>query len=157
MIHITDLYTWYAFEYHPDESLVWASSFWDHVRFIRNTLEDMFKTKGKVVGTHVSKSIINPVVKFNYKDVEILLQYNFYNWQIMVKSPRPLKIEGLKELKPTNYLYYQGIPEEYIFKAYSPTNKKKFAISLDDTLENCYAFLILLKLAINKSLKEGGN
>ena len=113
----------------------------------------LFNSKeAEVIGTHYSKSIECPVIKTVYKGVEIIWQYNFYDWQIMIKSPRELKLFNLKLYKADgNYLYYQGIPEEYKFERYSKINNKEFAIDIYGNQLDVYAFATSLKIAIDKS------
>lgn len=137
----------------PADNMLWRDSWSEHVVFLRDRISRIFEQKGdtaEVVGEHYSKSILNPVVKFIYKDVEVLFQYNFYNWQIMVKSNNPLDMSNLKYLNLTDYFYYQGIPNNYHFKPYSKDNNKEFAVGLEDNLEDAYAFAIILKMAIDK-------
>lgn len=134
----------------PEQEKIWHDSFWEHANLLRSTLPRIFANEGEVIGTHVSKSIINPVVKFVYERVEIIFQYNYYNWQIMVNSEKPLNIKGLNNLNVTDYLYYQGIPEEYRFEKYSETNNKQFALSLTDDIETGYVLAVLLKIAIDE-------
>ncbi len=123
--------------------------------FIRDRLiETLFNSKeAEVIGTHVSKSLLCPVVKTYYKDVEIIWQYNFHDWQIMINSPRDLDLKNLAWYKADgDYFYYQGIPVEYNYESYSKNNKKQFAIDIywDEPLD-VWAFALELKKAIDKS------
>ena len=103
----------------------------------------------------MSKSIINPVVLTNYKGVEIVWQYNFYDWQIMIKSPASLNLTNLDLFNATgDYFYYQGIPDKYCFKKYdAESNNKEFAINVDDNLLDVWAFAIELKRVIDREVK----
>jgi hypothetical protein len=70
----------------------------------------------------------------------------------MIKSPIELKLFNLKLYKADgDYLYYQGIPEEYQFDKYSKTNNKEFAIDIYGDQLDVYAFAVSLKVAIDKS------
>ena len=136
----------------PGDEMFYKESWWNNNCFIRDRLLSLFNdSKAEVIGTHYSKSIKCPVIKTSYKGVEIIWQYNFYDWQIMVKSNKPLKLRNLKIYKAEgDYLYYQGIPEEYKFKAYSKTNNKEFAINVsgNDHLD-VWGFALELKNAID--------
>ena len=138
-------------ENEPGKDMLYREVWWKNNMFIRDRLLSLFDSEGaEIVGTHRSKSIVCPVIKAVYKRVEIVLQYNFYNWQIMIKSPVELKLLNLDLYKADgDYLYYQGIPEEYRFEKYSKENNKEFAISIFGDLLDVYAFAISLKLAID--------
>ena len=121
--------------------------------FIRDRLLNLFDSEeAEIIGTHRSKSIVCPVIKAVYKGIEIVFQYNFYVWQIMIKSLTELKLLNLDLYKADGeYLYYQGIPEEYKFERYSKENSKEFAISIFGDLLDVWAFAISLKLAIDNN------
>jgi hypothetical protein len=140
-------------ENEPSDDFKYKNHWWENNFFIRDNIVNFFNDKeAEVVGTHYSKSIECPVIKTVYKGVEVIWQYNFYHWQIMIKSPIELKLFNLKLYKADgDYLYYQGIPEEYQFEKYSKTNNKEFAISIYDNVLDVYAFATSLKIAIDKS------
>lgn len=137
----------------PKENMLYHESWWEHNVFIRDNIVEMLSDKvAEVVGTHYSKSIECPVIKTYYKDVEILWQYNFYNWQIMVKSNKDLELTDLDYIgADADYFFYQGIPTEYQFKPYSESNKKEFAISTGDSKYCVFAFAVELKKAIDRA------
>ena len=136
----------------PGENMLWHESWWEHNVFIRDNIVELFDGQiAKVVGTHYSKSIECPVIKTYYKGVEILWQYNFYHWQIMVKSNKDLELKDLDYIgADTDYFFYQGIPTEYQFKPYSESNKKEFAISTVYSKYCVFAFAVELKKAIDR-------
>ena len=139
--------------YQPGTDMAYTKEWWKNNLLIRDRLVELFRhAEAEIVGTHYSKSVLCPVIKTVYKEVEIIWQYNFYDWQIMIKSPVELKLFNLKLYKADgDYLYYQGIPEEYQFKRYSKTNNKEFAISIYGNELDVYAFATSLKIAIDKS------
>ena len=103
----------------------------------------------EVIGTHYSKGIACPVIKTVYKGVEIIWQYNFYSWQIMIKSPKFINLKNLKLYTADgDYFYYQGIPAEYQFKPYAKSNRREFAINVYGELMDVWAFALELKKAI---------
>ena len=148
----TKIQKWFV-ENQPGDEMKYKRSWWDKNVFIRDRLLDLFNSKeAEVIGTHYSKSIECPVIKTVYKGVEIIWQYNFYDWQIMIKSPRELKLFNLKLYTANgDYLYYQGIPVEYKFEKYSKTNNKEFAINIYGDELDVWAFATSLKIAIDKS------
>lgn len=139
--------------YQPGTDMAYTKEWWKNNLLIRDRLVELFRhAEAEIVGTHYSKSVLCPVIKTVYKEVEIIWQYNFYDWQIMVKSPVELKLFNLKLYKADgDYLYYQGIPKEYQFKKYSKTNNKEFAISIYGNELDVWAFATSLKIAIDKS------
>ena len=138
-------------ENEPGKDMLYREVWWKNNMFIRDRLLSLFDSEEvEIVGTHRSKSIVCPVIKAVYKGVEIVFQYNFYVWQIMIKSPVELKLLNLDLYKADGeYLYYQGIPEEYRFEKYSKENSKEFAIDIYGDQLHVYAFAISLKLAID--------
>lgn len=138
----------------PEDKMLWKEKWSDRVCFMRDRLIHIFSDSYKIVGQHWSKSIINPVILTKYKDVEIVWQYNFYDWQIMIKSKRPLVLPETCFVKLGTYFYYQGIPDKYHFKPYSETNNLKFGICLVDDLLDVYAFVVILKTLIDEVYKD---
>ena len=146
----TKIRNWFI-ENEPGDEMLYREIWWKNNIFIRDRLLSLFDSEeAEIVGTHRSKGIVCPVIKAAYKGVEIVLQYNFYDWQIMIKSPVELKLLNLDLYKADgDYLYYQGIQEEYRFEKYSKENSKEFAIDIYGDLLDVYAFAISLKLAID--------
>ena len=141
----------------PEDTYVYKKTWWKNNMFIRDELVYRLFNDGQaeIVGTHFSKSIECPVIKTYYKGVEILWQYNFYNWQIMVKSDKDLELKDLDYVGANaDYFFYQGIPTEYQFKPYSKDNKKEFAISTVFSKYCVFAFAVELKKAIDRAKKH---
>lgn len=139
-------------EHKPEDKMIWKKPWWENNVFIREDLFKLFGYDYEIVGSHYSKSIECPVVLVKYKGVEIILQYNFYDWQVMVNSKEAIELNNLDLCHATgDYFYYQGIPEEYEFKQYSDTNNKQFAIDITDDLKYVFAFMLMLKIAIDKN------
>ena len=137
----------------PGKDMLYREIWWKNNMFIRDRLLSLFDSEeAEIIGTHRSKSIVCPVIKAVYKGVEIVFQYNFYVWQIMIKSPTELKLLNLDLYKADrDYFYYQGIPEEYRFEKYSKENSKEFTISIYGDRLDVWAFAISLKLAIDSA------
>lgn len=139
----------------PDDEMLWHESWGKRVCLMRDRIIQIFNDGYDIVGEHMSKSILNPVIKTLYKGVEIIWQYNFYDWQIMIKSSVSLNLTDLDLFNATgDYFYYQGIPDEYCFKKYdAESNNKEFAIDVDDNLLDVWAFALELKRVIDKEVK----
>lgn len=137
----------------PEDNYIYKKTWWKNNLFIRDEIVNrLFNDKqAEVVGTHFSKSIECPVIKTYYKSVEVLWQYNFYHWQIMVKSNKDLELKDLDYIgADADYFFYQGIPTEYQFKPYSESNKKEFAISTVYSRYCVFALAVELKKAIDR-------
>ena len=146
----TKIQKWFL-DNEPSETLLYHKTWWANNVFIRDRIvESLFNTtEAEVVGSHYSKSIKCPVIKTVYKGVEILWQYNFYDWQVMVKSPKFINLKNLKLYAADgDYFYYQGIPAEYQFKPYAKSNRQEFAINVYGELMDVWAFALELKKAI---------
>lgn len=140
-------------EHEPEDSYLWKKEWWNRNRFIKDKILKIFDFKYNIIGSHYSKSVECPVILITYKNVDIILQYNFYDWQIMIKSEKPIILKDLDLYNATgDYFFYQGIPDKYCFKKYSNTNNKQFAIDIQDDLFNVYGFMIMLKQAINNAV-----
>lgn len=137
----------------PGENMLWHEAWCDYNVFIRDNIVELLSDKvAEVVSTHYSKSIECPVIKTYYKGVEILWQYNFYHWQIMIKSNKDLELKDLDYIgADADYFFYQGIPTEYQFKPYSEDNKKEFAISTVSSKYCVFAFAVELKKTIDRA------
>lgn len=98
----------------------------------------------------MSKSIINPVVKITYKDVEIVFRYNFYDYEVAVLSPKAIELpmEKLFVSKETDF-FYQGFPKEYQVKERYEDNNRRFVAKIYDDYR-FYTFMFLLQRAISE-------
>ena len=140
-------------ENEPSDDFKYKEHWWENNMFIRDNIVYFFNDKeAEVIGTHYSKSILCPVVKTYYKDVEIIWQYNFYHWQIMIKSNKEIILTDLDYIgADADYFFYQGIPTEYQFVPYEKSNKKEFAICTNSGRYCVFAFAAELKKAIDKA------
>jgi hypothetical protein len=145
-----NIQSWFI-ENQPDDQMRYKEAWWNNNLLIRDRLLKLFPHYyAEVVGTHCSKSIKCPVIKTGYKGVEIIWQYNFHDWQIMIKSPVDLELHDLELYKADGtYFYYQGIPEDYKFDRYSKTNKKQFAIDISGDRFDVWGFALELRKAID--------
>lgn len=166
MSDCTKLRSW--FEAHiPEEKMIFkkpwidAYSFWDYhiLPLFSNAWNESYDLDAfhedinqriEVVGEHWSKSILHPVLKITYKDVIVVIRYNFYDYNIAVISPKPLTlpISTLFESREQQYMH-QGFPEKYVVDGRYETNKCEFMAYVDNHYK-FYTFMFLLKQEIDR-------
>lgn len=136
----------WAIENEPDEKWLWKGAWWEHIIFFRDVIipllykkdyevedrdkaEKQVSSKYDIIGSHYSKSTKLPVYKFNLLRAEIIVRYNFYDYEIVVNSPIELKIPPeLYTSDPS--MSFEGIPSCYKeHKAY-PECKAKFCMQV---------------------------
>lgn len=154
-------------EHQPDAKMLWKSSFWDTYVFWRDTIIPMFNERERtwdewgmvvndidsytdVVGQHMSKSIVNPVLRITYKGTEVVIRYNFYDYEIAVVGSVPVSIpmKGLFSSQDTSF-FYQGFPKGYVLNERYEDNQCKFMASLGNHYQ-FYTFMFLLKTELDK-------
>ena len=155
-------------DHQPDDNMRWKDNFWHTYCFWSDSILPMFTDEfyskrfnwdalfigidknTDVVGEHMSKSIINPVVKITYKDVEIVFRYNFYDYEVAVLSPKAIELpmEKLFVSKETDF-FYQGFPKEYQVKERYEDNNRRFVAKIYDDY-SFYTFMFLLQRAISE-------
>lgn len=159
-------------DHQPNDNMRWKDDFWHTYCFWRDSVLPMFTdefyskrfnwdTLAKeidkntdVIGEHMSKSIINPVVKITYKGVEIVFRYNFYDYEVAVISPNPIELpmEKLFYSKEADF-FYQGFPEEYQIKDRYEDNNCRFVAKIRDHYR-FYTFMYLLRRSISSNSSE---
>ncbi len=155
-------------DHQPNDNMRWKDAFWHTYCFWRDDILPMFTDylyseqfswdafkneldkNTDVIGEHWSKSIINPVMKITYKGVEIIFRYNFYNYEIVVISPKPIELpkNNLFSSKKASF-FYEGFPDEYKIKERYEDNKCRFAAHISDHYR-FYTFMFLLQREIFK-------
>lgn len=108
----------------------------------------------EIVGTHMSKSLVHPVIKINYRDVTIVFRYNFYDYEIAVISDIPIDLP--KSLRPYNQktYFYQGFPEQYqLTTPYSRRHNKEFMAYCGDNYD-FFTFCVIIKDQIDKCRRK---
>jgi hypothetical protein len=83
----------------------------------------------EVVGEHHSKSCILPVYEVPIGDVKVIARGNFYDWEISLESPEPIRwvcdIESrpFRDMQPqfvrTERRYFQGFPSDRRYAGHS--------------------------------------
>lgn len=169
-------------EHKPENDKVYRNAFWEVYTFWRDRILPMFTDEfyknnsnvlpvsinhtkvlereinknTDVIGEHLSRSIINPVVKIMYKGVDIVFRYNYYDYEIAVISDMPiiLPMRNLFRSKGKSF-FYQGFPDKYKIKDYYEDNKCRFIASINDHY-SFYTFMYLLQrqIYINDINKE---
>ena len=169
-LHESNFQKWLV-DHMPEDKMLYKKQFSDYMVFWRDRIIEKFyptydrnyndevlirdhNKNVEIIGTHMSKSILHPVVRIKYKGVEIVFRYNFYDYDIAIIGDIPLDIpmNGLfGSLSFTHYFNVgcEGFPEEYKLKSYYETNKCKFMACLFDHYQ-FYTFMFLLKNEIDK-------
>lgn len=132
-----------------DEYAFWGNTifnlFIDHKLLNSGTPNEIIEYSEKnivIVGQHISESITHPIIKISYKGCEIILGWDFCDYEIAVISPIELKIpESLMYGPP---FYYQGFPEKYKIKKTYKDNKSIFMANIVDRYK-FYTFMYLIK------------
>ncbi len=158
----------------PSDSMIYSNAFWETYNFWEhmilplftdayyadsiatyNKVNDEINKNIDIVGIHRSKSIVHPVIKITYKGVEIIFRYNFYNYEVVVISPNPIKLpkKNLFSSKRASF-FYEGFPSEYKIEERYEDNKCKFAAHINDHYR-FYTFMFLLERKISKWDGEG--
>ena len=169
MLHGTNLQDWLK-ENQPGTNMNHSEDFWEAYIFWRDVIIPMFTYVKKddgdtmvsyvplnlldpstVVGFHVSKSVLSPVLKIDYKNVEIVFRYNFYDYEIAIISnamPLDFPISGLFQSKKEIF-FYQGFPDKYILPDRYEDNHFKFMAKVPNHYQ-FYTFMALLKYTIDR-------
>ena len=140
----------------PDENLIYAKDLGDQVCFVRDrlcqllrsTYEELRDNPPLVISTHYSKSVKLPVFQINLEKygIEMVLRYDFYDWQISVKSDKPLDFDYMGLFNPTeeiSYLYCEGFPRDKVYGSYEQSHSQ-FTIEIGSHYD-LYTFIFLLK------------
>lgn len=166
-------------DHDPDDNLLWKKSFWNVYVFIRDSIIPMFETEYgnykdlwgdeyfqkhkssidsfvEVIGTHWSKSILNPVIKLVYKGVTFVFRYNFYNYEVAVIGDAPITLPSRLIYSEGKSFFYEGFPEEYqLEERYSDGATKFMAGMITD--HQFYAFMFLMRDIIDKYREKKKN
>ena len=155
----------------PADNLIYKDGLKDQCLFVINTMNDLFLNietdldtvhdfdkkreiinnfTPYVIGTHMSKSVLLPVMEINLSKlgVKIILRYNFYDWCISIESEKEINCDFMGLITDTKG-YYEGFPSDRIYEKYSETNNKKFSLCLSDKYD-VYVFMFLLRNFLTK-------
>lgn len=161
-------------EHSPDEKMIWEPEYWKAYVFWYNKIlpmyTDEFHRKNKdfdniireincnteIIGTHISKSIINPVARIIYHGFAIVFRYNYYDYEIAVIGRKPVNIpmKNLFSSKSERFMY-QGFPDEYIVSERYEDSKCRFVAKVRDHYD-FYTFMYLLQKEIYINTKHDG-
>ena len=152
--------TWLE-ENSPSTDKPYYKSYWDEYTFLGNNIFNIFIDRKSlnpctpdeiikysekniiIVDQYSSGSITHPIIKISYKGCEIILSWNFCNYEIIVNAPIELRIpESLIYDLP--FHYYQGFPKKYrVGKTYKD-NKSIFMAYIVDRY-NLHTLMYLIK------------
>lgn len=155
----------WAVENEPGDQMIYKSSWWGHIKFVRDTILNMLYVKKNddreyseimeymgeqydIIGTHTSKSVKLPVYEFRYKGATIVMRYNFYDFQVTIDSSVKLDIP-MDLLDSYSYLCLEGFPQKYIDKPLYPESKTTFSCSISSSYK-FYTFLFLIKQQLDQ-------
>lgn len=143
-------------ENQPEEKMIWKSAFHDQMNFLLNVLpeaiasslqeKEAIEMSMHVISTHMSKSIILPVVQINLRDgTIILLRNNFQDWKVSINSPKDLYFNPMDTFDPekkVDSVYCEGFPWEMVFESYSQ-DKRRFTFEISDNYALFTCFWII--------------
>ncbi len=169
------LLTDWAVDNEPGDEMNYKAGFWHQIQFLRDSVASgIFGVRNSnskfdideggnhvwVIGTHLSKSILLPVVYFYWEGIQFMFRYNFHQWDVTVRSPQALDlpdVDYLFDTKSTTYLGMAGgFPEDFNCDCYGApeyqiTSQFSAAlVSQDQVLILCW----LIKVARLKQLQE---
>lgn len=147
----------------PEEKMYYYAPALDQMIFVRDALALLFTPPDtherhivRVVGTHMSKSILLPVYSLANDTLEIRIRYNFYDWILSVKADPPIDVEfGSGLFTPgaeVRSIFAGGFETEWIFGPPSPDYLvKQFTVSP----HNQYALWAMVYLVTEAQKSHG--
>jgi hypothetical protein len=143
----------WALETTPSDDMLWKGAWGAQIKFIGDTLQELIgvgleheerRKLARVISTHVSKSILLPVVEIARPDlgVRFILRENFYNWKLSVISERPVEanFDGLFPItpptepdytgNPLSPVYFEGFPADLIFGYFEPSDRRRWSAEI---------------------------
>jgi hypothetical protein len=168
------LQKWISAQIVGDEML-WKGAFGHQMMVIRDEIVPLMaaglvyqesKEIADVIATHTSKSIRLPVVEVTRKDLGLrfTMRQNFYNWKLSVLAERPIEVDftGLFHTTPPidkaytgdplADCYFEGFPEDRIYRYYSEDPRKFSAEIWGDEPMWTSCFLIMRSVGALKPL-----
>jgi hypothetical protein len=114
--------------------------FWDQILFVRDDLAyRMFgldKRDVLVVGTHMSKSVVLPVMYFSWGQIQFMMRHNYSNWCVSIRSPKLMDGIDFLDLFSREEVrgFFEGFPDEWKFDCltandYPLTSQFSFSVS----------------------------
>lgn len=158
-----DVLKQWAQENEPSDSMRYKKSYLHMISFMRGELfmHPFYKLAGDaevcectIVGTHRSKSIELPVVKYTYvsefASVEVIVSYNFHMWSVTVRSSHdiPDAVNAL-DMMDSSYSFMYGFNSEDCLGKYED-NPREFSVTLHDHNE-MWALMRIIRVMIQKA------
>lgn len=148
------------------EAMYYRKAAADQVLFVRDRLPAVWANSSeeydahsdgcatRVVGTHRSKSIELPVygLEISRLGLRVVLRDNFYDWNLVVDSDRPVVIDPTRLFPPNDLgsCFYQGFPAAWVEATPYAQSQTRFACYL----ENAYALHTFFHL-VARALERG--
>lgn len=165
--------------HNPGDEWAYKNAWWHQYVFIRDNIVPMFDTEYpkykylhgekyfeakkksfdsfcQIVGTHMSKSLVHPVIKITYKKVTIVFRYNFYDYEVAVIGDVPIELPRNLIYSDGSSFFYQGFPEEYQIEARYFNRASTFIAGLRSEY-GFYAFMLIVKDQIDKYRERWGD
>jgi len=160
----------------PGEHMLWRNDFIDYTSFWGNDMLPLFDDISgpvppadmdglnsfydsrainvnnihEIIGTHISKSIVNPVVLITYKGYKIAFRYNFFGYEVYVEGDHWLTIPQKDIFKSMDArFFYQGFPEEYTTDLRYEHGRRKFMVAIADH-HRFFAFMVTLRNEVDR-------
>lgn len=165
-----DVTTWIRL-YHAEEKYLYAKAQEDQVCFIRDKICPLFYDMKysnkvmqdpvaynryftyidnfcKVIGTHMSKSVVLPVYNFKSEKlgIEVTIRGNFYDYKVSIQSNNPINFDFMNLVdtkEQINPIYCEGMEAlNKVFDCYN-NNHKAFTFEITDEY-NLYTLMFML-------------
>lgn len=148
-----DLQEWFMAN-RVDKALFARDAAENQIMFVRDRINNLMMAPCedqdiiKVCGEHRSKSAKLPVYYFELPQHQIKFCFrgNFYNWNLAVESDTALTCNFLNLFPEddTYYCYYEGFPQEFIFKKSFKDDPKRFNCYVSDDYD-LYCFFRVIR------------
>lgn len=156
----------------PKDNMIYKNAFYNWVSFVEESVLPMMfndlirnldyedaiaviNNHHSVVGVHMSKSIVLPVVEVKIGSCRIVFRYNFYDTELTVISPfKPIDLNGFEDMFRSDsdtVFYHQGVKEDSIVDSKYTDDKKKFTMRICGNY-NVFTIMACIRNSINRSL-----
>ena len=140
-----------------DNTMIYKKAAENQWLFVRDDLcRNLLKVPCFVVGTHMSKSIMLPVYRFELDNgIEITMRENFYGWVVSLKSPFVIRelpldiVSGDGDNKCDDVKICEGFNKDWIYPFYKYSVRlSTFRVSSDYGL---YTLMYMLNKLVNEN------
>jgi hypothetical protein len=136
-------------ENNVDDNMVFKNAFSRQVCFFRDAFDGLLRDyvqKIEVISTHTSKSILLPVYRFVFADMEMIVRDNFHNIIVTIVSDEKITIPDdlIRSSVDISAVFCEGFDESWALPHYSKDNRKNFTVEFRN-LDELRIFAYLLK------------